>query len=64
MRPYSSSYSTWEDYSKTLIDAAVPKGLLDYFDFHAYSTANTSNTFLPVRQQEHQVLSSISCNHF
>ena len=32
----SSSYITWKDYSKTLIDAALPKGLLDYFDFHAY----------------------------
>jgi len=32
----SSSYSTWDGYSKVLIDAAVPKGLLDYFDFHAY----------------------------
>ena len=49
---HSSSYSTWEDYSKTLIDAAVPKGLLDYFDFHAYSIVNSSRTFLQVRQQE------------
>ena len=33
----SSSFSTWDDYSKVLIDAAVPEGLLDYFDFHAYN---------------------------
>ena len=26
----------WNSYSKPLIDAALPKGLLDYYDFHAY----------------------------
>ncbi|XP_065909879.1 uncharacterized protein [Dysidea avara] len=32
----NSTYSMWNSYSKPLIDAALPKGLLDYYDFHAY----------------------------
>ena len=51
---HSSSYITWEGYSKTLIDAAVPKGLLDYFDFHSYggNGEDNSKTFIQVRQQK------------